>query len=108
RWLLRGPLSILSLPAASPPHAIFTQRRYSPTARCSSQEVTATALLRRARNCTIRRAGPGRPPAASAPEPVSTQRRCCPTARSSSQQDLTKTTHSAQLDCTPNHHTYRP
>ena len=41
--------------------------------------------LSRARNSTIRRAGPGRPPAASPPHAVLTRRRCCPTARCSSQ-----------------------
>ncbi len=39
----------------------------------------------RARNSTIRRAGPGRPPAASPPHAMVTRRRCCPTARCSSQ-----------------------
>ena len=39
----------------------------------------------RARNSTIRRAGPGRPPAASPPHAIITRRRCCLTARCSSQ-----------------------
>ncbi len=39
----------------------------------------------RARNSTIRRAGPGRPPAASPPHAIITRRHCCPTARCSSQ-----------------------
>ena len=43
------------------------------------------AALSRARNSTIRRAGPGRPPAASPPHAILTRRRCCPTARCSSQ-----------------------
>ena len=43
------------------------------------------ASLSRARNSTIRRAGPGRPPAASPPHAIVTRRRCCPTARCSSQ-----------------------
>ena len=42
-------------------------------------------LTSRARNSTIRRAGPGRPPAASPPHASFTRRRCCPTARCSSQ-----------------------
>ena len=41
--------------------------------------------ISRARNSTIRRAGPGRPPAASPPHALLTRRRCCPTARCSSQ-----------------------
>ena len=46
-----------------PPPATLTRRRCCPTARCSSRgaELTA-AVLRAARNCTIRRAGTGRPP----------------------------------------------
>ena len=44
-----------------------------------------TPALSRARNSTIRRAGPGRPPAASPPHAMVTRRRCCPTARCSSQ-----------------------
>ena len=72
--------------AASPPHAVFTRRRCCPTARCSSQAVlTRSATLSRARNSTIRRAGPGVPLAASPPGGFFTQRRCCPTARCSSQ-----------------------
>ena len=47
------------------------------------------SALSRARNSTIRRAGPGRPPAASPPHAMLTRRRCCPTARCSSQADLT-------------------
>ena len=43
-------------------------------------------LLSRARNSTIRRAGPGRRPAASPPHATVTRRRCCPTARCSSQE----------------------
>ena len=51
-----------------PPHAMITRRRCCPTARCSSQAVlTASSRISRARNSTIRRAGPGRPPAASPP-----------------------------------------
>ena len=46
-----------------------------------------TLTLSRARNSTIRRAGPGRPPAASPPHAIITRRRCCPTARCSSQAD---------------------
>ena len=46
-----------------------------------------TAALSRARNCTIRRAGPGVPPAASPPHAIITRRRCCPTARCWSQAD---------------------
>ena len=45
--------------------------------------------LSRARNSTIRRAGPGRPPAASPPHAIITRRRCCPMARCSSQADMT-------------------
>ena len=51
----------------------------------------ASAAFSRARNCTIRRAGPGRRPAASPPHAVITRRRCCPTARCSSQEVLTPT-----------------
>ena len=51
----------------------------------------AAAAFSRARNSTIRRAGPGRPPAASAPHAIITRRRCCPTAWCSSQGDLTAT-----------------
>src|SRR5262245_25399685 len=36
-------------------------------------------MLRRARNCMTRRAGPGRPRAASIPRVMCTRRRCCPT-----------------------------
>ena len=43
----------------------------------------------RARNSTIRRAGPGRRPAASPPHAIVTRRRCCLTARCSSQEELT-------------------
>ena len=46
---------------------ISTRRRCCPTARCSSQAVMTSAALSRARNSTIRRAGPGRRPAASPP-----------------------------------------
>ena len=52
---------------------------------------STAAALSRARNSTIRRAGPGRPPAASPPHAMITRRRCCPTARCSSQADLTAT-----------------
>ena len=48
-----------------------------------------TAALLAARNCTIRRAGLGRPPAASTPHAIVTRRRCCPTARCSWQGDIT-------------------
>ena len=51
----------------------------------------APAALSRARNSTIRRAGPGRPPAASPPHAIITRRRCCPTARCSSQAVTTGT-----------------
>ena len=44
-----------------------------------------SSAISRARNSTIRRAGPGRPPAASPPHAIFTRRRCCPTARCSSQ-----------------------
>ena len=65
----------------------ITRRRCCPTARCSSQEVSdGSQHLSRARNSTIRRAGPGRPPAASPPHAMFTRRRCCPTARCSSQE----------------------
>ena len=40
----------------------------------------ALAALPRARNCTIRRAGPGLPQAASTPHAMCTRRPCCPTA----------------------------
>ena len=46
-------------------------------------------LISRARNSTIRRAGPGRRPAASPPHAIVTRRRCCPTARCSSQEVTT-------------------
>ena len=46
---------------------LFTRRRCCPTARCSSQEDYNGSAISRARNCTIRPAGPGRPPAASPP-----------------------------------------
>ena len=49
----------------------ITRRRCCPTARCSSQAVTTSAAISRARNSTIRRAGPGRPPAASPPHAIS-------------------------------------
>ena len=42
----------------------------------------------RARNSTIRRAGPGQRLAASPPHAINTRRRCCPTARCSSQQAI--------------------
>ena len=45
------------------------------------------AQISRARNSTIRRAGPGHRPAASPPHAMFTRRRCCPTARCSSQGD---------------------
>ncbi len=64
---------------------LVTRRRCCPTARCSSQADLTAAALSRARNSTIRRAGPGRPPAASPPHAIFTRRRCCPTARCSSQ-----------------------
>ncbi len=41
---------------------------------------TNTAAFSRARNSTIRRAGPGRRPATSSPLAINTRRRCCPTA----------------------------
>ena len=44
-----------------------------------------SAAFSRARNCTIRPAGPGRRPAASTPHAFTTRRRCCPTARCWSQ-----------------------
>ena len=47
--------------------------------------MTDSDCISRARNSTIRRAGPGRPPAASPPHAIVTRRRCCPTARCSSQ-----------------------
>ncbi len=73
-----------------PLHALVTRRRCCPTARCSSQAVTtARPAISRARNSTIRRAGPGRPPAASPLHALYTRRRCCPTARCSSQAGLT-------------------
>ena len=46
---------------------LFTRRRCCPTARCSWQEDLIAAAISRARNCTIRPAGPGPPPAASSP-----------------------------------------
>ena len=61
-----------------------TPRRCCPTARCWSP-AARRRLSRRARNSTIRRAGPGPPPAASPPDALVTPRRCCPTARCSSQ-----------------------
>src|SRR5205814_1612882 len=78
-------------PAASAPHAVITQRRCCPTAKCSSQEdlteIWTPALISRARNSTIRRAGLGRPLAASSPRAVLTRQRCCLTAECSSQQE---------------------
>ena len=47
--------------------------------------------LSRARNCTIRRAGPGRSQAASTPHATFTRRRCCQTAWSLLQGDLIAT-----------------
>ena len=44
-----------------------------------------TLALSRARNCTIRRAGPGAPRAASTPHGLCTRRPCCPTEWCSSQ-----------------------
>ena len=47
--------------AASTPHAIVTLRPCCPTVWCWWQvDATAVAVLPRARNCTTRRAGPGR------------------------------------------------
>ena len=70
----------------------FTRRRCYKMARCLSQaEVDFTSMLSRARNSTIRRAGPGRPRAASPPHAILTRRRCCPTARCLSQAALTAT-----------------
>ena len=67
-----------------------TRRRCCLTARCSSQaDLPSTSPISRARNSTIRRAGPGRRPAASPRHALSTRRRCCPTARCSSQAVLT-------------------
>ena len=54
----------------------------------------------RARNSTIRRAGPGVPPAASPPHAMVTRRRCCPTARCSSQEELTAAAISRARNCT--------
>src|SRR4029077_14849481 len=83
-------------PAASLQHGHFTRRCCCPTAKCSLQQVAHQVITRRglstvsrARNSTIRRAGPGRPPAASPPVALVSRRRCCPTARCSSQQVLT-------------------
>ena len=44
-------------------------------------ELIATATIRRARNCMIRRAGAGLSPAISTPHAMGIRRRCCPTAR---------------------------
>ena len=60
--------------------ALSTRRRCCPTARCLLQGDTQWRFSR-ARNCTIRRAGPGLPRAASTPHALITRRRCCPTAR---------------------------
>ena len=49
---------------------MITRRRCCPTARCSSQAVDISGFISRARNSTIRRAGPGRPPAASPPHAI--------------------------------------
>jgi len=47
-------------PPALTPHAMSTRRRCCPTAWCWLQEdLIAVAMFPRARNCTIRRAGPG-------------------------------------------------
>ena len=82
-----------------PPHALITRRRCCPTARCSSQAVYDSSVnLSRARNCTIRRAGPGRPPAASAPHALVTRRRCCPTARCWSQAVMTTAAYLASAE----------
>ena len=71
--------------------------------RCSHGDVAAqrqgarrrrlTLRHLRARNSTIRRAGPGRPPAASITHAIGTRRRCCPTARCSSQADTQQRWH---------------
>src|SRR5260370_30868683 len=75
-------------PAVSTPHAMYTRRRCCPTAWCWLQgDLIAVAFLP-ARNCTIRRAGPGPLPPASTPHAMSTRRPCCPTARCWLQGDL--------------------
>jgi hypothetical protein len=43
-------------------------------------DLTAISIFPRARNCTTRRAGHGRPRAASTPHAINTRRRCCPMA----------------------------
>src|SRR5438094_6652475 len=74
---------------ASAPHAICTLRRCSQTAwRWWQGDSIAISTLPRARNCTIRPAGPGRPPAVSTARALITQRRSCPTARCSSRGGL--------------------
>ena len=62
------------------------------------RRIWTSGSLSRARNSTIRRAGPGRPPAASPPHAIVTRRRCCPTARCSSQADLTAAAHLASAE----------
>src|SRR5207244_657875 len=89
---------LLLIPAASPPHALITRRRCYPTARCSLQG--EIILLSRARNCTIRRAGPGRPPAALPSDAFLTRRRCCPLARCSSQEGIPSAPAPPPRNCT--------
>ena len=97
-----GDSGVFNAPAASSPHAILTRRRCCPTARCSSQEdLTSPAKpLSRARNSTIRRAGPGRRPAASSPVAIFTRRRCCPTVRCWLQEELATAAISRARNCT--------
>ncbi len=65
---------------------LYTRRRCCPTARCLSQEEKPKlkAILLRARNSTIRRAGLDGTGSLDTAR-ISTRRRCCPTARCSSQ-----------------------
>ena len=85
-------------PAASTPHAYITRRRCCPTARCWWQGELTAAAFSRARNCTIRPAGPGPPRAASTPHAILTRRRCCPTAKCWWQEDITAAAFSASAE----------
>src|SRR6266480_4776066 len=64
--------------AGSKSNAFLTRRPCCPTAWSWSQG--ASLLPRPLRNCTIRRAGLGRPRGVSTPHALITRRPCCPTA----------------------------
>jgi hypothetical protein len=77
--------------AASTPAVICTRRPCCPTGWCWLQGDLIAAAFPRARNCTTRPAGPGRPQAASTPRVMSTLRPCCPTGWCWLQGDLIAT-----------------